>query len=567
MRDNSRLRHFLIRRRTNRRLHVLFIFLIVQLVLYTIIVHETIPFLEGVYPSWTEALFFVIMTITTVGYTTLFPTTSSLTLMLFSVIMVTGVFTVLMAIPIMIAPYLSELLQSTLPSKTPRELSGHVVIIGSGGLAQSLIESLMISNLPVVLVEEEESAAREFIGNYGGNFYVVQGSYSDHATWDGVWIKNARNIIILEDERTTATIILGIREYTQGQIIAVVDDLSFDRYLRYAGAEYVLSPKNFTGRILARHTVLRPEVDTIYEAIAFNRLSNGEGEEDTGLKLIKVPIMAGCRCAGKTLAELSLPERYGIVVLFFWRGGRFYLNPRGTDTIDTSTMLFLLGKSNTLAKVLAEEFIAENTGEEFAVIAGYGDVGKSAYSDLAGMGINCVVIDPGSHAVTGVTGRAEHEPVLRDAHIEDARFLIVAINDDTANIFTTLIARNMNPGLRILARANKPSSVDKLYRAGADYVALLPTIGGQVLAGIILADEVQIILDLPNSMKVVMKHIMHHTPTTVEWLERKSGVRVLGLESERHSVVMPGQNEPIYEGDAVIVLGDISQLKTFIRLL
>lgn len=567
MRDNNRLRLFIIHQRTNRRLHILLFFLALQVVLYTIIIHEAIPVLEGVYPSWIEALFFVIMTITTVGYTPLFPMTSEITLLLFSAIMVTGVFTVLMAIPVMIAPYLSELLQSSLPSRTPRELAGHVIIVGSGGLAQSLIESLMISDLPVVLVEEEENAAREFIGRYGSNFFIVHGSYDDHATWEGVWIGNARNIIILEDERTTATVILGIREYTQAQIIAVVDDPSFDRYLRYAGAEYVLSPKNFTGRILARHTVLRPEVDTIYEAIAFNRLSKGEGEEDTGLKLIKVPIMAGCRCAGKTLAELSLPERYGIVVLFYWRGGKFYLNPRGIDTIDTSTMLFLLGQSNTLAQVLAEEFITENTGEELAVIAGYGDVGRSAYSDLTDMGVNSIVIDPGAHAVSGVTGRAEHEPVLRDAHIEDARFLIVAINDDTANIFTTLIARNMNPGLRILARANKPSSVDKLYRAGADYVALLPTIGGQVLAGIILADQVQIVLDLPNSMKVVMKRMMHNTPSTVEWLEHKSGVRVLGLEGERHSVVMPESLEPIYEGDAVIVLGEISQLKTFIRLL
>ena len=69
------------------------------------------------------------------------------------------------------------------------------------------------------------------------------------------------------------------------------------------------------------------------------------------------------------------------------------------------------------------------------------------------------------------------------------------------------MARNINPNIRILARANEPASVDKLYRAGADYVALLPMIGGQIIGRIILADTVTILLDLPNGDIVVMKQI------------------------------------------------------------
>ena len=61
------------------------------------------------------------------------------------------------------------------------------------------------------------------------------------------------------------------------------------------------------------------------------------------------------------------------------------------------------------------------------------------------------------------------------------------------NIFTTLMARNLNPVIRILARANDPSSVEKLYRAGADYVALLPMIGGQTIGRIVLDEYVTIL--------------------------------------------------------------------------
>ena len=75
--------------------------------------------------------------------------------------------------------------------------------------------------------------------------------------------------------------------------------------------------------------------------------------------------------------------------------------------------------------------------------------------------------------VRSVVGNAEDEQVLKDTRIGSAQFCIVALNDDDVNIFTTLMARNINPGIRILARANEPASVDKLYRAGADYQQII----------------------------------------------------------------------------------------------
>ena len=55
-----------------------------------------------------------------------------------------------------------------------------------------------------------------------------------------------------------------------------------------------------------------------------------------------------------------------------------------------------------------------------------------------------------------------------------------------------LMAKNLNPSLKILARANHAGSVERLYRAGASFVALQPMIGGQVIAGTVLADQVQV---------------------------------------------------------------------------
>ena len=166
-----------------------------------------------------------------------------------------------------------------------------------------------------------------------------------------------------------------------------------------------------------------------------------------------------------------------------------------------------------------------------------------------------------------VVGNAEDETVLKKARIEEARFCIIALNDDDLNIFTSLMARNLNPLIRILARANEPASVEKLYRAGADYVALLPMIGGQTIARIILADMVIILLDLPNGEMVIMKRVVRSYPHTIAYFYRKTGVRIIGIEGPTRCIVSPDSKEILAEGEDVIAIGNNEQLKKFIRLL
>jgi Trk K+ transport system NAD-binding subunit len=156
---------------------------------------------------------------------------------------------------------------------------------------------------------------------------------------------------------------------------------------------------------------------------------------------------------------------------------------------------------------------------------------------------------------------------LKQAKIGDAQFCIVAVHDDDVNIFTTLMARNLNPGIRILARANEPASVDKLYRAGADYVALLPTIGGQIIGRILLSEIVTILLDLPNGEKVVMRHVRTGALPSVGWVRRRSGARIIGIESADRSVIAPDDGETLRQGDAVIAVGENEQLKRLIHRL
>jgi len=460
-----------------RRLALYFSLFIAQIVVYTIVFHAIYPVLEGKAITLPQSLLFVMETITTVGYGDLLPFSSQITVIFSILVMVTGILNIFMFIPLLLEPYLTAIITPTPPQRLPVALEGHVILVGFGELAREVIENLQISDTEIVIVEESEEAAQEAVREYRDTAHVVWGSYADPRTWEHAGVRKAAITVVGGDERVSANVILGIRESARGRILAVVDDLAFDRYLRYAGADIVLSPKNFTGKILARHAAIGSRMDAVFDSL-HAPFSVGNGQTSL-LKLVKIPVSADSRAAGKTIRELALLERYAVYILAYWKNGRFVADPGVDDPIDSTTMLYALGRMDAVESLIREEFASEVQKQPLALIAGFGDVGRAAYQELASAGVSCVVVDRKKYTVNEIIGNAEDEEILRMANIEDAQICVVALNDDTVNIFTTLMARNLNPSLRILARANQPVSVDKLYRAGADYVALLPAIGGR----------------------------------------------------------------------------------------
>jgi Trk K+ transport system NAD-binding subunit len=322
-----------------------------------------------------------------------------------------------------------------------------------------------------------------------------------------------------------------------------------------------------TGRMLARHGFVAADVEAVADSTPADSVFLRPSRHGEDLVLVKAPVPRGSPAIDRTLDEIGFYPKYGVDPLILWRGGQFTLLPAGDAVVDASTMLFLLGRAEEIADAIEHELRVPGDGDRHAVIAGFGDVGWAAYRELAARRIDCTVIDPREHEVSTVIGRAEDEAVLKRSGVEDARLLVVAVNDDGVNIFTTLMARNLNPDLKIAARANHAGAVDRLYRAGADFVALQPTVGGQVVAGIVLADRVRVLLDLPNGQHVVQRRCMHVTDRTTGWLERTTDAVVAGIEGADGAVVLPGPDHPLREGDRVMLIGGVNELRHCIRLI
>ncbi len=133
--------------------------------------------------------------------------------------------------------------------------------------------------------------------------------------------------------------------------------------------------------------------------------------------------------------------------------------------------------------------------ENHYIVVGYGDLTEPILESLDGSDSVVIVRDPGDatrlrergHEV--VTADPSDEIPLQRVHIERARALIVATNDDAQDAMTVLTARELNPDLRIVASATERENVRKLRRAGADIVLSPSVLGGRLLVESALGND------------------------------------------------------------------------------
>ena len=143
-----------------RGIPLLILTLALALLLFTVIFHTIYPIFEGKEISWLEALLFILETITTVGYGELLPFRSDYTILFTIVLILAGVFMIFMFIPVILEPIFTRIINAPPTTGPSREMKGHVVIAGYGPLAGALIDSLVISDLGIVVVEADEAVAR-----------------------------------------------------------------------------------------------------------------------------------------------------------------------------------------------------------------------------------------------------------------------------------------------------------------------------------------------------------------------------------------------------------------------
>ncbi len=162
-----------------------------------------------------------------------------------------------------------------------------------------------------------------------------------------------------------------------------------------------------------------------------------------------------------------------------------------------------------------------------------------------------------------------------------ARVLATVLPDDTTNVFITLSARELNPTMEIIARAESPATEKKLCRSGATRIVLPALIGATKIAQMILRPTADDLLQAATGTKYLndeLKSIgLEMMEINVEVgsplcdqplsdVEVSGGFVIVAIrQPDGHCVRDPKSDVKLGPGDVLIILGHQGSLPQLAR--
>ena len=503
--------------------------------------------------SFLQSIQFVVETFTATGYGSHSPWESPQMNVLVMLLDITGVALFFVALPAVFLPVFRQALSTSAPTSVDPELTDHVIVCTFSSRAETLIDELEADDVSYVLTEGDRDRADEL---FDRGLPVVHADPESVAGLEAANVSTARALVADVSDRVDASIVLAAREANADiRVVSVVEDPDRERYHRLAGADAVVSPRTILGENLAGKltTAARADLEAAIEI-------------GDSFAIAEIPIDGDGPLSGSTLAESAIHDRYGVTVVGAWRNGDFQMPPDPELILDNGITLIVTGEEPQLDRLEAEATAAVRSfarGE--SVVIGHGEVGGIVADRLEAADLPHTVVDTTDHEDVDVVGDGTDPAVLERAGVPEARSVVLALPDDTATEFATLVVRDLNPDAEILARAESAGAINKTYRAGAEYVLSLSTVSGRAIAEEILDDEEILSMDTRiECLRTTAPGLIGETLAGADVRER-TGATVVAVErgDELHTDLPPTFR--IEHGDELVVVGTDASASRFVE--
>jgi voltage-gated potassium channel len=224
------------------------------------------------------------------------------------------------------------------------------------------------------------------------------------------------------------------------------------------------------------------------------------------------------------------------------------------------------------------------------IVCGLGDTGRYAVEEFHRTSTPFLVIENQEDNITRfkehesgrykeilyVIGDATEESVLDAAGLDRAKCVIAAVASDKDNLVTTVMVRQKNPTVRIVARCADMKFADRMLRAGANTAVSPNAIGGLRLASEAMRPHVTSFLDLMLREKsrtlrideIVVAATSPWIGKNLEDLKFRASYHLLPLAvksstgEHRHDfMVNPPDTLALQDGAVLIVMGDVEEIR------
>ncbi|MCQ1536839.1 potassium channel protein [Methanosarcina sp. KYL-1] len=327
------------RRIMHRRPHAAYRFATLLMVLIYILLFEYLMIWENQPENANAitAIYWATSTIATVGYGDVVFHSQigrlfSVIVQVVGIIMISG-----FLLSYIVMPWMDRTIKFRMPRKAPSGMKEHIIICGYNQLVETLIDELAEQEIMFVIVDDDVELVRELVYK---DIPCISGNPSDKQTLINASVDKARLLIANKSDERNANIVLTAREFAHLSIIAIVEDRSNSKYLKYAGADTVVSPKSMFGQFIGRKAM-----DRLVSRVT------GATEIFEGVHITEFPIYLKSPLIGKTLREVSSQHVTGARIVGIWKSGSLSFDPKEDDVIRGNSVLLAVGTPEQLSKL------------------------------------------------------------------------------------------------------------------------------------------------------------------------------------------------------------------------
>lgn len=211
------------------------------------------------------------------------------------------------------------------------------------------------------------------------------------------------------------------------------------------------------------------------------------------------------------------------------------------------------------------------------VLCGAGRVGREVVNELKGKREFVIIEkDPvqlaemAEEGILHIAGDATEDRMLLAAGIKDAKGVITTLAEDAENLMIIITCKDFNPEARVVARANRPESIIRMKRAGADTVICPSAIAGNRMAlastkPTSVAVVETIVEDRNNNLNleeltISGKSMLVGKEIRESRLRKDYGILVLAIKRDERNIINPEPTEIFMAGDILVLCGTDEQL-------
>jgi len=206
------------------------------------------------------------------------------------------------------------------------------------------------------------------------------------------------------------------------------------------------------------------------------------------------------------------------------------------------------------------------------IICGYGTVGKRVAFALNRHKIDFITIDKkqgmSDGTVDHIIADATSEDILIQAGVKTAKTVIAVTDSDMTNAFISLLVKHLNKDVTVLSMAHDVENVNKLDKAGVDYIFSMAKVGRLITKNTIepyVADFLDMV-NLTEDIEIMPVHVSENSRLVNKSIQRarirrKTGAQIIAIRRENKTIYSPSEKEVILAGDNLLAIGKGEQIR------